>query len=265
MAQGTDHVPAEKMQSMFRCTIKRDHVLTARSNLGPTFRKQKLSALLQVQFVDHTEVDCDDLFADMPDLQAVLPEPASEEVNDTEEDENDLEYKGDDSDIRNIYTDNTGIDSDWNPPKTTGTGSFMDFAPLKGYEYTPFAPIDSDVPRSIHTSPTIHEALAALTDLRPTLQPKRQTGSGYKDPGLDLWTRARLEGMRSMLLMYTDPKSQTYDNWGASSCRQPLEWEEASTVLVVSENSAEHSSRIETSCPSTPMVTGTSLCLLMRI
>ena len=74
----------------------------------------------------------------------------------------------------------------------------------------------------IHTSPTIKEALAALTDLRPILRPKRQTGSGYKDPDLDLWTRARLEGMQSMLLMYTDPKSQTYDNWGASSCQTAI-------------------------------------------
>ncbi|KAF8803034.1 hypothetical protein BYT27DRAFT_7049092, partial [Phlegmacium glaucopus] len=74
----------------------------------------------------------------------------------------------------------------------------------------------------IRTSPTIKEALAALTDLRLILRPKRQTGSGYKDPGLDLWTRARLEGMQSMLLMYTDSKSQTYDNWGASSCQTAI-------------------------------------------
>lgn len=213
-------VPMEEMQSMFRCTIKRDHV-AARSSLGPTFQKQKLSVLLQEQLVDHTEVDCDDLFADIPDLQAILPEP--EEDSDSEEDVNDPEYEVDD--IQNIYMD--GLDIDWDPPNTSSaqqpcrpaqsttdstTGPGVQpppQEPLKGYEYTPFAP--TDAPRQftghIHTSPTIKEALAALTDLRPILQPKRQTGSGYKDPDLDLWTWAWLEGMRSMLLMFTDPKS----------------------------------------------------------
>jgi hypothetical protein len=77
--------PMEKMQSMFQCTSKRYHI-TARSNLGPTFQKKKLQRWL----VDHTEVDCDELFADMPGLQEILPEPG--EDSDGEEDANDPGY-----------------------------------------------------------------------------------------------------------------------------------------------------------------------------
>jgi hypothetical protein len=181
------------------------------------------------------EVDWDDLFTDMPDLQAVLPEP--EEDSNSEGDANDPEYEADD--IQNIYAD--GLNIDWDPRDTSsgqqpchpahsmtnskGPGvQLPPWEPLKGYGYTLFAPMDA--PRQytghIHTSPTTKEALAALTDLRLILQPKRQTGLGYKDPDLDLWTRAWLEGMRSMLLMFTDPKSRTYNNWGASSCQTAI-------------------------------------------
>ena len=47
--------PMEEMQSMFRCTIKQDHI-AARLNLGPTFQKRKLSVLLQGQLVDQMEI-----------------------------------------------------------------------------------------------------------------------------------------------------------------------------------------------------------------
>jgi len=212
--------------------MERDHV-TARSNLGPTFQKQKLSVLLQERLVDHMEVDCNDVFGDMPDLQEILPEP--EEDSDDEEDANDPEYEADD--IQNIYAD--GLDIDWDPqgtssaqkPAQSATNSTVWPGPqlrpdelLKGYEYMPFVP--TDTPRQftghIHTSPTIKEALVALTDLKPLLRPKQQTGAGYQDPDLDLWTRAWIEGMLSMLLMYTDSKSRTYDNWGASSCQTAI-------------------------------------------
>ena len=80
----------EKMQSTFQCTIEQNHI-TVRSNLGPTFQKQNLSVLLEGQLVDHTEVDCDKLFEDMPGLQEILPEP--EDDSDGEEDANDPKYK----------------------------------------------------------------------------------------------------------------------------------------------------------------------------
>jgi hypothetical protein len=151
--------PMEKMQSTFQCTIEQDHV-TARSNLGPTFQKQKLSVLLQGRLVDHMYVNC-------------------------EEDANDPEYEADD--IQNIYADGLDSDIDWDPQGP----QLPPHKPLKGYEYTPFRP--TDTPRQftghIRTSPTIKVAQAALTDLKPLLRPKQQTGSGYKDPDLDLWTR----------------------------------------------------------------------------
>jgi len=109
-----------------------------------TFQKQKLAVLLQGQLVDHMEV---------------LPEP--EEDSDSEEDVSNPESAAD---------------------STMGPGAqLLPQELLKGYTYTPFEPMD--VPR-LCTSPTIKEALAALTDLRPILWPKRQTGSGYKDPSL---------------------------------------------------------------------------------
>ena len=152
-------VPMEKMQSIFRCTVKQDDV--ARSNLCPTFKKQKLSVLIQEQpeFVDHTEIDCDDLFMDMPDLQAVLPE-----LEDSDEDVNNPKYEADD--IQNIYAD--CLDIDWDHPADTNSEST-----LKGYEYTPFEATDAPQHLIGHicTSLTLKEALA-ITDFRPNLQPK---------------------------------------------------------------------------------------------
>jgi hypothetical protein len=90
--------------------------------------------------------------------------------------------------------------------------------PLCGYDYVPFEALD--MPRTlkghIHTSPTLHDALAAMDDLQLIIQPKCKTGARYKDPDLDLWTQVWLEGMQSVLHMYTDYKSRTYNQWGAS-------------------------------------------------
>ena len=94
--------PMEEMQSMFRCTIKHDHI-AARLNLGPTFQKQKLSVLLQGQLVDQMEV--------LPEL---------EEDSDSEEDVNNLESATD---------------------STMGLGAqLLPQEPMKGYTYTPFEP-----------------------------------------------------------------------------------------------------------------------------
>ena len=52
--------------------------------------------------------------------------------------------------------------------------------------------------------------------------PKRNKGGGYRDPDLDLWTRAWLEGMQSMLHSYTNPDSSTYLHWGASAIQTAI-------------------------------------------
>jgi len=71
-------------------------------------------------------------------------------------------------------------------------------------------------------APTLVLAKQALEDLQKLLQPPRDKGYGYKDPGLDPYVRARLEGMRSMLNFYVNPQSQTVGAWGASSCQAAI-------------------------------------------
>jgi hypothetical protein len=94
--------------------------------------------------------------------------------------------------------------------------------PLKGYEYTTFNP--TPTPNSSATTtytpyPIQADVLAAMEDLKKNLHPKRDTGRGYKDPEIDLWRRARLEGMMSMFHMFTNRQSRTYNQWGASACQ----------------------------------------------
>ena len=94
--------------------------------------------------------------------------------------------------------------------------------PLKGYEYTEFnpTPINPNLPGvNSYMRMSQGDALAALEDLKKILNPSRDTGRGYKDPEIDLWRRARLEGMNSMLNMFTNQQSHTYNQWGASACQ----------------------------------------------
>jgi hypothetical protein len=52
--------------------------------------------------------------------------------------------------------------------------------------------------------PSIDDAKKALVDLTQLLRPRRETGAGYKDPGLDLLLRSWLERMKMFLWHYTD-------------------------------------------------------------
>ena len=162
-------------------------------NLGPTFHKY---TLLVGQLVDHMEVDRDDGFAEHEGT-----------LDTTDSEKNCGHHECEEEDTINSEFEADGLETTQVPLRE----------PLK--EYMQFAPVDA--PRQlaghIRISPTIQQARAALTDLKQLLQPRRQTGPGYKDPNLDLWTRKRLEGMQSMLLLYTDSKSKTYDDWSASS------------------------------------------------
>jgi hypothetical protein len=83
--------------------------------------------------------------------------------------------------------------------------------PLKGYEYTEFKPIPlkENSLVDVYMYPTQSQASAALTDLQNILHRPRDTGGGYKVTEFDLWRRARLEGMISMLNMFTNPNSLT--------------------------------------------------------
>ena len=51
-------------------------------------------------------------------------------------------------------------------------------------------------------APSIEEVTSALEDLKKILKPPRHAGKGYRDPGLDLVFRARLEGMRQFMWTY---------------------------------------------------------------
>ncbi|KAF8154263.1 hypothetical protein B0H34DRAFT_800130 [Crassisporium funariophilum] len=194
--------------------------MATRSDLCPAFQS---FSVIEERLANNVEIDCEDVFGDMPGL-----EDADSDSDDEEDtDHNDPDVEADD--IQNIYAD--GLDFKWTECRT----NLPHAGPPEGYNYTPFIP--KDAPREfaghICVSPTIQQALAALADLKPLIRPKRQTGTGYRDPELDLWTRARLEGMQSMLLMYTDSKSRTYDNWGASSCQTAIEFIKDQKILPI--------------------------------
>jgi len=70
--------------------------------------------------------------------------------------------------------------------------------------------------------PAQPDVLAALTDLKKILHPSHDTGRGYKDPDIDLWCHAWLEGMVSMLNMFTNSQSHTYNQWGTSACQAAI-------------------------------------------
>jgi hypothetical protein len=191
-------VRLKKMQSIFQCSVPRG-ALAAQPCVGPTFQT---FSLIEEQLADSGEVDQDDTFAAAPQPDTI---PKSRnEVEDLIDPESEGDSEPSDSDIDS----EDDIPPDLPPP-----------GPPKGYTYTPFEPKPDaqKLAGNIRTSPTQQEALAVLADLKPLIRPKRQTGPGYQDPELDIWTRARLEGMQSMLFMYTNSKSQTYNNWGASS------------------------------------------------
>ena len=92
--------------------------------------------------------------------------------------------------------------------------------PLKGYEYTTFNPILNSLATTTYMpNPIKADILAAMEDLKRILHPKHDTGQGYKDPKIDLWHHAQLEGMMSMFHMFTNWQSCTYNQWGASACQ----------------------------------------------
>ena len=96
---------------------------------------------------------------------------------------------------------------------------------IEGYEYTPFNPSNYNNNLSgtnAYMRISQDNAIKALDGLKNVLRPHRDTGRGYKKPELDLWHRARIEGMCSMLYMFTNQESHTYNKWGASACQAAI-------------------------------------------
>ncbi|KAG1868955.1 hypothetical protein DFJ58DRAFT_653650, partial [Suillus subalutaceus] len=69
----------------------------------------------------------------------------------------------------------------------------------------------------LRKAPRVVKCATALQDLRNILKPCRDTGRGYKDPGLDNWTKGRLKSMVTFLMHYTNSSSPGYEAWMAAS------------------------------------------------
>jgi hypothetical protein len=93
---------------------------------------------------------------------------------------------------------------------------------LKGYEYTEFKPTSTNPIIDQFICPSQSDALSALEDLKKILHPQRNNGIGHKDPNMDLWCCACIEGMFSMLNLFTNPQSISYNQWGSSACQASI-------------------------------------------
>ena len=203
----------QSMQSRFRVKVLQPDIpLAAHSKLSHTFQN---FFIIKEKLASNVEIDFDDLFAHVHDpekdhLKAKF-DMDTQAVDTSTDSDDDEGYAGkDQNEVKGVDIE-SGRDL---PPQ----------GPPKDYEYTPFVP--KDEPRQlvghIHASPTMQQALAALNDLQLLIRLRRITGVGHKDPELDLWMQARLEGMQSMLHMYTNSLSITYDKWGASSLQAAI-------------------------------------------
>ncbi|KAJ7879859.1 hypothetical protein B0H13DRAFT_2345857 [Mycena leptocephala] len=69
----------------------------------------------------------------------------------------------------------------------------------------------------LREAPTLQATLDALKDIGKVLRPPRKKGYGYIDPKLDPFTRSRIEGIQSLLALYTNPSSSSYGKWKKAS------------------------------------------------
>ena len=116
----------------------------------------------------------------------------------------DNENEGGHNHIDNIEESGRNMDKEDTHP------SMLPPSLLKGYEYTTFNPtlINQNSPgiTVYMPHPTQADVLATIKDLNEILHSKCDTGQGYKDPEIDLWCHARVEGMLSMFHTYVyDP------------------------------------------------------------
>ncbi|KAF7332384.1 hypothetical protein MKEN_00120200 [Mycena kentingensis (nom. inval.)] len=74
--------------------------------------------------------------------------------------------------------------------------------------------------RVLFSAPNVTEATAALVDLRILLRGEKRgpNSKGYKPVDFDKYVRDRLEGMRTMLALYTSPNcTHTYEKWSKAA------------------------------------------------
>ncbi|KAF7327064.1 hypothetical protein MKEN_00281700 [Mycena kentingensis (nom. inval.)] len=75
--------------------------------------------------------------------------------------------------------------------------------------------------RVLYAAPDITRAKSALSDLQRLLRGEKRgpNSKGYKPVEFDNYVRVRLEGMRNMLALYTNPKADTYEKWKEAAVR----------------------------------------------
>jgi hypothetical protein len=216
----------EEMKYKFRCPGARTNLTEGCIPLEHHFH----------EFQVNTEPDLEDLMDifdtsdkdggddDMEGLPGLLTDSESEYSSDSDDDKSDFFWDSEDEDgdlegPRSAQqqpteqqqanpggepaVDETSQASQANEPASTCTPG--DIRPGKERE----APQQSD-------------AQKAREDLQKLLKPPRKTGAEYIDPGLDPFVRSRMEGMLSLLIFYTDPRSQTHKAWGASSLQAAI-------------------------------------------
>lgn len=75
----------------------------------------------------------------------------------------------------------------------------------------------------LREAPPLVVAAEALKDIQECLRGKSKgKGGGYRAPKIDPFVRSRMEGMRTLLALYTSPASQTYEKWVLSSSQAAI-------------------------------------------
>ncbi|KAJ6629861.1 hypothetical protein B0H10DRAFT_1903748 [Mycena sp. CBHHK59/15] len=69
----------------------------------------------------------------------------------------------------------------------------------------------------LREAPTIEAARAALADIGKVLRPPRKSRPGYIDPEINPFTRSRIEGIQSLLALYTHTSSSVHGKWKKAS------------------------------------------------
>ncbi|KAF8158141.1 hypothetical protein B0H34DRAFT_807729 [Crassisporium funariophilum] len=165
------------------------------------------------EFYVNTQPDPEDFFEEdleLPDLVVVSDDDSDDDDSDSESDSD-----SDDDETANIHPGGGGAPqshADRDSPhsqaaESPGVGPTTSRQCEKGTSFTGKG-------REAPTQLQAHEALKALEH---TLNPPRKTGRGHVDPKLDPFVRRRMEGMASLLRLYTSKSSKTYDAWGGSS------------------------------------------------
>ncbi|KAF9470849.1 hypothetical protein BDN70DRAFT_998814 [Pholiota conissans] len=167
-----------------------------------------------------TEADCEVEDSDIPSLDDVGPDSIDllDDADEAEDEGSDGEESEDgDIDIDNEIQDIDADGEDWEMENNP----FENEARYET-ETTGFG-MHGALPGKLREAPTQIQASSALADINHLLFPKRRNHlgeecAGHTDPGFNSFKRSRIEGMRALLNLYTNCKSETYNRWGRSSC-----------------------------------------------